>query len=143
MISEEKNHFFNNFFSNEIQQILEQIQDINQQMQSMDVRPSSRKRKNNTQNDVGQARKINKVAPNHQEGSTSAKATMTCFKFGYAGHFANRCPKTEEIESAIIVVRGVTMLINAPTRKPRKRREYIQKIEDGYDSDLDGYYAED
>jgi hypothetical protein len=52
-------------------------------------------------------------------------------------------PKTEEIESAIIVVRGVTMLINALTRKPRKRREYIQKIEDGYDSDLDGYYAED
>jgi hypothetical protein len=65
MISEEKNHFFNNFFSNEIQQILEQIQDINQLMQSMDVRPSSRKRKNNTQNDVGQARKINKAAPNH------------------------------------------------------------------------------
>jgi hypothetical protein len=40
-------------------------------------------------------------------------------------------PKIEEIESAIIVVRGVTMLINAPTRKPKKRREYIQKIEDG------------
>jgi hypothetical protein len=40
-------------------------------------------------------------------------------------------PKIEEIESAIIIVRGVTMLINAPTRKPMKRREYIQKIEDG------------
>jgi hypothetical protein len=39
--------------------------------------------------------------------------------------------KSEETESAIIVVRGVTMLINAPTRKPKKRREYIQKIEDG------------
>jgi hypothetical protein len=34
-------------------------------------------------------------------------------------------PKTEEIKSAIIVVRGVTMLINAPTRKLKKRREYI------------------
>jgi hypothetical protein len=51
--------------------------------------------------------------------------------------------KTEEIKSAIIVVRGVTMLINAPTSKPKKRREYIQKIDDGYDLDLDDYYVED
>jgi hypothetical protein len=40
-------------------------------------------------------------------------------------------------------MRGVTMLINAPTRKPKKRSEYIQKIEDGYDPDLDDYYVED
>jgi hypothetical protein len=51
--------------------------------------------------------------------------------------------KSEETESAINVMRGVTMLINAPTRKPKKRREYIQKIEDGYDPDLDDYYVED
>jgi hypothetical protein len=51
--------------------------------------------------------------------------------------------KFEETESAIIVVRGVTMLINAPTRKPKKRREYIQKIEDGYGPDLDDHYVED
>jgi hypothetical protein len=35
------------------------------------------------------------------------------------------------------------MLINAPTRKPKKWREYIQKTEDGYDPDLDDYYVED
>jgi hypothetical protein len=51
--------------------------------------------------------------------------------------------KIEEIESAIIVVGGVTMLINAPTKKPKKRREYIHKIEDGYDTDLDDYSMED
>jgi hypothetical protein len=36
-----------------IQQILVQMQDINQLMQSMEVTPSSRKRKSNTQDDVG------------------------------------------------------------------------------------------
>jgi hypothetical protein len=45
--------------------------------------------------------------------------------------------KSEETESAINVMRGVTMLINAPTRKPKKKREY------GYDPDLDDYYVED
>jgi hypothetical protein len=59
-------------------------------------------------------------------------------------------PKTKEMESATIVERGVTMLIDAPTLvidrssgRPRKRRKCIWKIEDGYDSDLDGYYVED
>jgi hypothetical protein len=52
-------------------------------------------------------------------------------------------PRTKEIECAIIVVRGVTMLINAPTSKPKKRREYIQKIEYRYDPDLNDYYVED
>jgi predicted RNase H-like nuclease len=58
--------------------------------------------------------------------------------------------KSEEIESAIIVERRVIVLIDAPTlvvdissSKPRKRRKYIQKIEDGYDPDLDDYYMED
>jgi hypothetical protein len=42
------------------------------------------------------------------------------------------------------------MLIDAPTlvvdlssSKTRKRRKCIQKIEDGHDLDLDGYYMED
>jgi hypothetical protein len=42
------------------------------------------------------------------------------------------------------------MLINAPTlavdlssRRARKRRKCIQKIEDGHDPDLDGYYMEE
>jgi hypothetical protein len=46
--------------------------------------------------------------------------------------------------------RGVTMLIDAPTLVvdlssswPRKRRKCIQKIEDGHDPDLDGYYVEE
>jgi hypothetical protein len=37
-----------------VQQILVQMQDVNQLMQSMEVRPSSRKRKSNTQDDVSQ-----------------------------------------------------------------------------------------
>jgi hypothetical protein len=56
-------------------------------------------------------------------------------------------PKTMEIESAITSERRVTMLVSAPTLlvdastdKPRKRRKYIQKIED---LDLDDYYVED
>jgi hypothetical protein len=51
-------------------------------------------------------------------------------------------PKTKEIESATIVERRVTMLIDAPTLlvdastdKPMKRRK---NIEDGYDLYLDG-----
>jgi hypothetical protein len=59
-------------------------------------------------------------------------------------------PKTKEIESATIVERMVTMIIDAPTLvvdlsslKPRRRRWYIQKIKDGYDPDLDHYYVED
>jgi hypothetical protein len=42
------------------------------------------------------------------------------------------------------------MLINAPilavdlsTSRPRKSRRCIQKIEDGHDLDLDGYYMEE
>jgi hypothetical protein len=59
-------------------------------------------------------------------------------------------PKIKEIESARIVERRVNMLIDATilvvdlsSNRPRKRRKYIQKIEDGYDPDLNGYYVED
>jgi hypothetical protein len=38
-----------------IQQILVQMQDVNQLIQSMEVRSSLKKRKSNTQDDVGQA----------------------------------------------------------------------------------------
>jgi hypothetical protein len=64
-----------------VQHILVQMQDANQLMQSMEVRSSSRKRKSDTQDDVGQAQKINaikKATPNHKEGSMLAKATTTC-----------------------------------------------------------------
>jgi hypothetical protein len=44
-----------------VQQILVQMQGINQLMQSMEEKPSSRKRKSNTQDDVGQAQKINAI----------------------------------------------------------------------------------
>jgi hypothetical protein len=66
-----------------MQQILAQMQDVNQLLQSMEARPSSGKRKSNTQDDDGPISKINatgKEAPNHKEGSTSAKAT-TMFSF--------------------------------------------------------------
>jgi hypothetical protein len=56
----------------------------------------------------------------------------------------------EQIVSATIVERGVTMLINASTlavdissSRPRKRKKCIPKIEDGHDLDLDGYYMEE
>jgi hypothetical protein len=57
-------------------------------------------------------------------------------------------PKIKEIENATIVERRVSILIDALTlvvnlssSRPRKRRKCIQKIEDGYDPDLDGYYV--
>jgi hypothetical protein len=71
-----------------IQQILVQMQDINQLIQSLEVRPSSRKRESNTQDDVGQEQEINatkEAIPNHIRGST------TCFKCGKVGYFALRC----------------------------------------------------
>jgi hypothetical protein len=129
-----------NQFFQIVQQILVQMQDINQLMQSMEARPSSWKRKSNTHHDSDKAQKINttkKAAPNHKEGSTSAKATTTCFNYGQVDHFVNRCPdrrqcptptphptdhkllrmqtKSEEMESATIVDRRVTSLIHAPT----------------------------
>jgi hypothetical protein len=58
--------------------------------------------------------------------------------------------QSEQIVSATIVERGVTMLIDVPTltidlssSRTRKRRKCIQKIEDGHDPDLDGYYMEE
>jgi hypothetical protein len=38
-----------------VQKVMVQMQDVNQLMQSMEVRPSSRKRNSNTYDDVGQA----------------------------------------------------------------------------------------
>jgi hypothetical protein len=56
----------------------------------------------------------------------------------------------EEVISATIVERGVTMLIDVPTlavdlssSKARKRRKCIRKNEDGHVPDLDGYYMEE
>jgi hypothetical protein len=78
-----------------VQQILVQMQDVNQLMQSIEARPSSRKRNSNTHDDSSKAQKINttkKAAPNHNERSTSAKVTTSCFNCGQVGYFANRCP---------------------------------------------------
>jgi hypothetical protein len=52
-------------------------------------------------------------------------------------------PMSEKIEGAINVERRVTIIVNAPISKPKKRRDYIQKVEDGYDPELDDYDVED
>jgi hypothetical protein len=75
-----------------MQQILVQMQDVNQLLQSIEARRSLGKRKSTTQDDDGPISKINatgKAAPNHKEGSTAAKATTTCFNCGQVSHFAN------------------------------------------------------
>jgi hypothetical protein len=75
-----------------MQQILAQIQDINQLMQSMEARTSSRKRKSNTHDDLGKVQKISatkEAIPNHNEGST------TCFSCGKVGYFAHRCSQDQ------------------------------------------------
>jgi hypothetical protein len=75
-----------------MQQILAQIQDVNQLMQSMEARTSSRKKKSNTHDDPSMAQKISatkEAIPNHNGGST------TCFSCGKVGYFAHRCSQDQ------------------------------------------------
>jgi hypothetical protein len=61
-----------------VQQVMVQMQDVNQLMQSMEVWPSSTKRKSNTQDDVGQA-------------ATQNPKGKKCYNYGQKGHFALQC----------------------------------------------------
>jgi hypothetical protein len=75
-----------------VQQILVQMQDVNQLMQSMEARPSLRNKKSNTHDDPGKAQKINatkEAIPNHNGGST------TCFKCTKVGYFGHRCSQDQ------------------------------------------------
>jgi hypothetical protein len=75
-----------------VQQILVQMHDVNQLMQSIEARTSSRKKKSNTHDDPGKAQKINatkEAIPNHNGGST------TCFKCEKVGYFAHRCSQDQ------------------------------------------------
>jgi hypothetical protein len=44
-----------------VKQIMAQMQDVNHLMQSVELRPSSRKRKSVAQNDAGKAQKVNAI----------------------------------------------------------------------------------
>jgi hypothetical protein len=101
------------------QQLLVQMQDVNQLLQSMQARPSSVKRKSNTQDDVGPTSRINateKVAPNHKEGSMPAKATTTSFNCGQVDHFANQCPEQHQCPTPTLHPNNLQILnVGSPT----------------------------
>jgi hypothetical protein len=63
-----------------IQQIMVQMQDVNQLMQSMEVRPSSRKRKSNTQDDASNAQKTD---------TTEVSITRRYYNCRDKGHYAH------------------------------------------------------
>jgi hypothetical protein len=70
-----------------VQQVMVQMKEINQLMQSMEVRPSSRKRKSNTQDDVGQAQKVGAV----ERAVTQNPEGKKCYNYGQKAHFALQC----------------------------------------------------
>jgi hypothetical protein len=39
------------------------------------------------------------AAPNHKGGSTSVKATTSCFNYGQVGQFTNRCPDQRHLST--------------------------------------------
>jgi hypothetical protein len=116
-----------------VQQILVQMQDVNQLMQSIEGRPSSRKRKSNTHDNSGKAQKINITERQHP---ITKKVRCVLIADGLVILPINAPidvsvllllrtptdlkllwvqPKSEEIESATIVDRKVTSLNRAPT----------------------------
>jgi hypothetical protein len=66
-----------------VQQIMVQMQDVNQLMQSMEVRPSSRKRKSNTHDDASYVEKTD---------TTKVPTTKRCYNCTDKGHYTHRCP---------------------------------------------------
>jgi hypothetical protein len=70
-----------------VQQVMVQMQEVNQLMQSMEVRASSRKRKSNTQDDVDQAQKMSAV----EKAATQNPNGKKCYNYGQKGHFALQC----------------------------------------------------
>jgi activator of HSP90 ATPase len=70
-----------------VQQVMVQMQEVNQLMQSMEVRASSRKRKSNTQDDVDQAQKMSAV----EKAATQNPKGKKCYNYGQKGHFALQC----------------------------------------------------
>jgi hypothetical protein len=100
----------------------------------MEVRPSLRKRKSNTRMMLARRRRSMQSKRQHpitKEFLPQLKRLQCVSIVDRLVIFPMDAPKSEEIENAIIVERRVTILINAPTSKPKKRRECIQKIEDG------------
>jgi hypothetical protein len=70
-----------------IQQVMVQMQEINQLMQSIEERPSSRNGKSNTQDDVGQAQKMSAVKKDATQNPKGKKG----YSCRQKGHIAFQC----------------------------------------------------
>jgi hypothetical protein len=97
-----------------VQQVMVQMQDINQLMQSMEVRPSSRKRKSNAQDDVGHA-------------ATQNPKGKKCYNCGHKVTFLFNAPN---LVLALFEHRYL-LWHHHPTRKPKEGESAFGRLRPG------------